>query len=321
MSKFNFKLLIFTIMLVLGIIILSSTVYASNEDVQILQNDSDEYLIYIKDYEEATFKFFAFSNDKNEEPDTYRTTATDSVGGKTVAYVDSNTKSLFSNPTYMWAKLDDGTYIMKAVEIDLSKAVKNTDLEEATKITNIIDADTTKTSTTEKEENGKKITTTIGEIELKDEKGDFSYIIINLPSSEEYNNLMKIATKISKFNSKTDMYTQIETYSEFLKLFNELKPNESDGWIKVEKNIIYQPENADDGNEYVVWIKDNKTKEIDVHFLTSTKEESEEIIKEALTTKLPVTYDNNTLLVVFGILVVLIIIVSIRIKCLNKKEN
>ena len=47
---------------------------------------------------------------------------------------------------------------------------------------------------------------------------------------------------------------------------------------------------------------------------------SYEKVTEEITVKLPVTGDNNTLLIVLGILVVAIIVVSIRIKSL-KKEN
>ncbi len=319
MSKQKLKFIILTIAIILGIIILNSSVFASNEGIQILENSSNEYLIYVKGHENATFKSFALSNDKDVEPTSYIPTEKDSEG-KTVAYVNDTTLALFDNTTYMWAKLEDGTYALEAVEIDLSSAVKSTDLETAASITKIIEADTTKTSTTEKEEDGKKITLTVGEVVLKDEEGSYSYIIVKLPNSEKYNNLMKLATKISKFNSETEMYTQIETYSEFLKLFNELKEG-LDGWVDVNGNTILQPAEAEDGEEYVLWIKDNESDDIDVQFLTSTKQYSEEKIKETITTKLPVTYDNNTLLIVFAILIVLIVAVAIRIEVLNKKEN
>ena len=49
--------------------------------------------------------------------------------------------------------------------------------------------------------------------------------------------------------------------------------------------------------------------------------ESEEKIMEKITTKLPITYDNNTLLIVLGILVVLTTVVFIRIRILNKKQE
>ena len=42
---------------------------------------------------------------------------------------------------------------------------------------------------------------------------------------------------------------------------------------------------------------------------------------EKITTKLPITYDNNTLLIVLGILVVLTTVVFIRIRILNKKQE
>ena len=319
MSNFKIKLIILTIAFILGLILLQTVAYASNENIQILEKDANNYLIYIKDNEATDFKF-AFSNDKNADKQTlnFRSAGTDSKesNANKVAYIDSETQ----DSKFLWVREGDN-YILEGVEIDLSKAIKDTDLQTAASITKTIEADATKTATTEKEDNGKKVTVTVGEVVLKDENGNYSYIIIKLPSSDEYNNLMKLATKISKFNSKTDMYTQIEAYSEFLKLFNSLKPNAEAGWIKADKNIIYQPEDAEENDEYVVWIKDNKTEDIDVQFLTSTKQYSEEKIKEKITTALPVTYDNNILLLVFAILIVLIIAVSIRIKYLNKKEN
>lgn len=318
MFNSKIKLLVIGLLFIIGIFLIPTIVNAANENVQILQNSSNEYLIYIKGNGNNSFKF-GFSNDKNAEPVLNKVSETDSESGEVIAYVDSTTISIFDNTTYMWAKYDEGEYILQAVEIDLSKAVKTTDLKTATKITKIIKADTSKTSTSEQIEGKTKITTTVGEVVL--ENGSYSYIGVKLPNSEDYNNFMKLATKISKINSKTDMYTQIEAYSEFLNLFNSLKPNAESGWVKADKNIIYQPEDAEDGEEYVLWIKDNNTEDIDVQFLISTKQESKEKIKETITTKLPVTYDNNILLVVFAILIVLIVAVTIRIKCLNKKEN
>ena len=224
------KLLVIGLLFVLGMILLQTGVNAANENIQILQNSSSEYLIYIKGNESSAFKF-GFSNDSATEPTLNKESQNDSESGKTIAYVDNTTIALFGSKTYMWAKLNDGEYILEGVEVDLSKAAKATDLDQAASITKIIEADLSKTSTTEKIENGVKITTTVGEIVLKDENGDYSYIIIPLPNSDDYNNLMKIATKVSKFNSETDMFTQIEAYSEFINLFNSLKPNAEAGWI------------------------------------------------------------------------------------------
>lgn len=319
MSKQKFKLIILALAFILALVILQSVVYASNENIQIVKNDKGEYMIYVKDNETTDFEF-AFSKNQSEDKTLLSFKQCESDSQTKIAYVDNDSISLFEDntPTYMWVKNGDN-YVLNGIEVDLSKAIKDSDLQYAATITKIIEADTTKTSTTEKTEDGKKITTTVGEIVLKDEQGNYSYITIKLPNSEEYNNFMKLATKISKLNSKTDMYTQIETYSEFLNLFNSLKPDSEAGWTNVDKNIIYQPEDAEAKDEYVVWIKDNKTDDIDVQFLTSTK--TEEKVKELITTKLPVTYDNNILLIVFAIVIVAIILVCIRIKFLNKKEN
>lgn len=322
MSKPKIKFIILTLAFILMLVALQTVVFASNENIQILQKDAQNYIIYVKDNESTDFEF-AFSNDKDADKTSlsYLSAETDSEDSNAnkIAYVNSATISLFDNTTYMWVK-DGEDFILEGIEVDLSKSIKDTDLQYASTITKIIDADATKTSTTEKEEDGKKITTTVGEVVLKDENGSYSYITIKLPNSEDYNNFMKLATKISKLNSDTDMYTQIEIYSKFLNLFESLKPDAEAGWTDVEGNIIYQPEDSEDGDEYIVWIKDNETGDIDVQFLTSTKKFSEEKVKEAITTKLPVTYDNNTLLFVFAIVIVLIIGVSIRIKVLSKKE-
>lgn len=321
MFNSKIKLLVIGLLFILGIFLLTTVVNAANENIQIVKNNKGEYMIYVKDNEGTNFEF-AFSKNQNEDKASLSFKQAETDSQIKIAYVDSDSISLFEDntPTYMWVK-DGDNYILNGIEVDLSKAITDTNLQYAATITKIIGADSTKTSTTEKTEDGKKITTTVGEIVLENENGDYSYITIKLPNSEDYNNFMKLATKVSKLNSNTDMYTQIETYSEFLNLFNSLKPDSEAGWLKADKNIIYQPEDAEDGEEYVVWIKDNNTDDIDVQFLTSTKKFSEEKIKETITTKLPVTYDNNTLLIVFAIVVVAIILVCVRIKYLNKKES
>ena len=153
------------------------------------------------------------------------------------------------------------------------------------------------------------------------DEGEYSYILIK--ESEEYAKLTDLATRISKFNSETNMYTQIQVYSEFFNKSKELAPDNAAEWIKVENNEILQPEDSENGEKYILWIKEENstTQKLDIQFLTSHKEYSEEKIIETITTKLPVTYDNNTLLIVLAILIVAIIAVLIRIKVLNKKEK
>ena len=132
---------------------------------------------------------------------------------------------------------------------------------------------------------------------------------------------MDLAERISKFDNETnlDMYAKLEVYNEFSTLFNNLKYNlDYDKWVDVEENEIYQPSDAKNGDKYVLWIKEGR-ETIDAQFLTSKY--VEEKVVEKITTKLPVTYDNNILLVVLGILVIAIIAVSIRIKSLEKESK
>ena len=89
-------------------------------------------------------------------------------------------------------------------------------------------------------------------------------------------------------------------------------------WKTIENNTIKQPADAQNGEQYILWlVADN---DVDVHFLTSLRKYDEEVVKEEVRTKLPHTYDNNTILIIFAIVVVAIVAVSIRIAVLKKKE-
>lgn len=325
MTNLKSKLLVLAIISIVLIFAIQISVNASNENIQILEKNTEKYIIYIKDNLNTKFEF-AFSNDKTADKNNalkYYDAETDSTetNANKVAFVNAETISLFTAPTYMWARI--GTdYILEGVEIDLSKAINESDLQFASNITKTIKVDTTKTNTTEETVDGKKVTITTGKVVLE-ETGNYSYMLIKEPTSEDYAKLTDLATRISKFNSETNMYTQIQVYSEFLNIFTMLAPNESAEWTKVKENEILQPEDSEDGQKYILWLKqeDGQTKIIDIQFLTSNKKYSEEKIMETITTKLPVTYDNNILLVVFAILVVAIVVVCIRIKMLNKKEK
>lgn len=200
----------------------------------------------------------------------------------------------------------------------MDKAIIEQDISYIDSLTKMINLTIT-TETTEKTENDVKITTTLGKIEL--EEGKYLYQLIK-PTTEEYKNLVTYLERMSKINS-VDAYTELKTYNEFANLFEKLL-NELDGekWENpTDKNEIFQPEDAKTGDQYVLWIMDSEKQIIDIQLLTSIREESQEKIVERVTTKLPVTYDNNVLLIVLGILVIVAIIVAVRINSLNKKQE
>ena len=325
MIKLKTKLIISAMVFTLALITMQLSIYAANENIEIVQKNNNDYLIYVKDNLNSDFKF-AFSNNKNEDKAllTFKKAETDSTEeSNKIAFVNSTIINLFTNPTYMWVKDNNENYIIDGIQIDLKESIDAKKLSDMSNITKVIPADTNQTNTTETEVGGKKITTTIGKAVLPKTKGSYEYIIVKLPYMDEYENLMKLATRISEFNNETDMYTKISIYKDFNKLLEELRPNSDSNWTKVENNEIEQPKDAEDGTQYVLWINENNGNDSkqDVQFLTSTKKVSEEKITEKITTKLPVTYDNNLLLVVLVILVILAIVAGIRIKTLSKRKK
>lgn len=325
MIKLKTKLIILAMVFTLALITMQLSIYAANENIEIVQKNNNDYLIYVKDNLNSDFKF-AFSNNKNEDKAllTFKKAETDSTEeANKIAFINSTTINLFANPTYMWVKDNNENYIIDGIQIDLKEAINAKKISDISNITKEIPVDTKQTNTTETEVDGKKITTTVGKVVLPKTQGNYEYIIVKLPYTPEYEKLMKLATRISNFNSETDMYTQIGIYKDFNKLIEELRPNSDSNWTKIENNEIEQPRDAEDGTQYVLWINENNGNysKQDVQFLTSTKEVSEEKITEKITTKLPVTYDNNILLIALTILVIVAIIVGIRIKTLSKKEK
>ncbi|MGN1298967.1 MAG: hypothetical protein ACI4UE_03185 [Candidatus Scatovivens sp.] len=326
MANLKNKLIVLIIVFILGIVALQVSAYATNENIEIIKKSNEDYLIYIKDNLNKDFEF-AFSNDKEGKDLNFDKKAgldsdPKSANANKIAYVNSLTIGLFNKPTYMWAK-DENGYIIEGVEIDLNKAISATSLEEMSNITKTIPVNLEQTNTTEEEVDGKKIITTVGKVVLENTDGKYQYVLVKLPNSEEYDELLSLLTRISKFNDETDMYTKISVFNKFNSLYESLKPTSESDWTDVVNNEILQPSDSKNGEQYVLWLKEeNKSNtKIDIQLLTCNREESEEKIVEKITTKLPVTYDNNVLLVVLAVLIIAIIVVSLRIRSLNKKEE
>ena len=75
------KLKLMLAIIIFSILVVSVTsIFATNEKIQILQKANEEYMIYIQNHLEESFEF-AFSNDKNanKEELSYRNAATDTA--------------------------------------------------------------------------------------------------------------------------------------------------------------------------------------------------------------------------------------------------
>lgn len=324
MKKLRTKLIIALLLVTVIFSMVQLSIYATNENMEIVKKSDTEYLIYIKEVMDTDFSF-AFSNDKDTEPEklTYIKSAKDSAenNANSIAYIDDTTIALFSNDTYMWVK-NSNKYILEGIKIDLSDSITNSELSSVDSISKTIKVDLTQLSQNEEVINDVVYKTTVGKVVLLKD-GDYKYQLVKATTSQDYSNFMKLAEKISKLNDNSEYYTKLETYANFYDVYQKLKNELSnEAWLAVENNEILQPEEANDGEEYILWLcKTDQNNLTDVQFLTCKKEMSQEKVIEKITTKLPVTYDNNILLVILGILVLATIAVIIRIIILKKSEK
>lgn len=325
MLSYKTKLTVSTIIAILFISILGMiyTVNGANENIQIIKKSGNEYLIYISEHMDSQFEF-AFSNDQGADKETlgYKSSILDSTSEKNnVAYIDNSLyTTYFSGKTYFWARDLSGKYFAEKVEVDLSKAIEESNVNLINNLTKIIKVDTKNTITTSEVVNEVKVTKTVGKVDVLEE-GTTYYQLVKLPASEEYNEFMKTAEKIANDKIENNMYAKLEVANKFSDYYNRLVPDIDDAnWIKVNNNTILQPEKSHNGEQYILWLKteNNRENKIDVQFLTCFEDYKPEVISEKITTKLPVTYDNPILFIILAVLVVAFVVVLIL---RNKSEK
>lgn len=325
MLSYKTKLTVSTIIAILFISILGMiyTVNGANENIQIIKKSGNEYLIYISEHMDSQFEF-AFSNDQGADKETlgYKSSILDSTSEKNnVAYIDNSLyTTYFSGKTYFWARDLSGKYFAEKVEVDLSKAIEESNVNLINNLTKIIKVDTKNTITTSEVVNEVKVTKTVGKVDVLEE-GTTYYQLVKLPASEEYNEFMKTAEKIANDKIENNMYAKLEVANKFSNYYNRLVPDIDDAnWIKVNNNTILQPEESHNGEQYILWLKteNNRENKIDVQFLTCFEDYKPEVISEKITTKLPVTYDNPILFIILAVLVVAFVVVLIL---RNKSEK
>ncbi len=323
MKKVKSKIAIGILCAISFLVAMSLTVQASTEDkkVEIVKLVNDEYVIYIADNLTTEFEF-AFSTGNEEEPTTYLPAGTE--GENTVAFRNETTIQVYGeNAHYLWVKTAENAYILKAKEIDWATAMTTEEVDKIQNLTKTIQTTTTQVKIQDEVVDGKNIQVTVGAVEIKEE-GTYTYQIVKVPETGDYRDFVNLADRISKFTDETDMYTKLSVYHAFYAIYTQLhNALVADAWENVVDSQILQPEDAQNGDQYIVWIKGtnaNGTVE-DVQFLTSDREDTILKEREQIITKLPVTYDNNVLLFVLAGLVVVTIAVSVRIKMLENKKQ
>lgn len=307
----------------LFILFFSNKVLATNDGLTILRKNDTEYIIYLnanldKEYE------YAFTNNKgdNKESLDYIRAEKESAENKYVMYI-SGTKydNYFKGNTavYVYARDLDGNYLADGISIDLNDSIPYSAVDLANNVTKRIAVDTTQKTVTQKTENEIKYTQINGRVDITDDKDSkYSYYLVKLPSTDDYNRFMSLAEEINKLQANSGLYDNIRMCKEFYDLYNQLMPSEN--WAEVTDMKIEQPADSKTGEQYVLWIKNDTKNIVDVQFLTCFQDENKEFVKEEnivkTTSKLPITYDSVILFVILGVALVLLVMVIVA-----KKKN
>ncbi len=319
-------------MLVVAIFIIlltnATSIFASNEGMQIVQKNEKEYMIYIQNNTSNAFEF-AFSNDKNANKDdlAYRNAATDTTESNAnyIAYVDEDLyNTYFSKNTYIWARDEEGKYFVEASLVNLGNSIKDNEIETTNTMTKRISVDMTQTYEKPAEiKNDVKITKTVGKVVIK-EDGTTKYQLVKVTDTGDYANFVKEIERIASGKVVNDYYAKLETSKEVADLYNKLIPKANDkNWETVKNNEILQPEEAKKDEQYVLWLKNENNGEtkLDVQVLTCFEDYKPEVISEKIATKLPKTSDDPTLFIILAILLVATICVATIRLWSSKKEK
>jgi len=338
MHRISVKLLsVLTIFLFVAVIPIA--VLAANEDVSIVTTISSEskqeYIIYIKGTSEKKFKY-AFSTDANpEEMDLYYINSISDLNENQSAFLDAKTYDKLSkenNTIFMWAKDEKENLILEGIQLDLTKALTEENIDTVESLTTKIDvkiAENEEDTTTIRNENvdGVEETTKVGYVQIIDnKKATYYYETVKLPSSEEYNQLMTLAEKVRNEYETMEIYEKVQLAEQFNNVFKTVTTDAK--WKEVEDMMVTQPEESVAGDKYIVLLKkvdEQGVTTLDAQFLTAYDAYKPNVVKEQVvtqeTTKLPITYDSIALFVVLGIILVLVVVIFIRMKKLNKQNE
>ena len=337
MNRISVKLLS-VLAIFLFIAVLPIAVLAANENVSVVskinEKSETEYIIYIKDYTDKNFKYAFTTNANPEEMDLSYINSISDLGENQAAFLDAATYEKLSKQSstiYMWAK-DEENLILKGIQLDLSKSLTKEEIEISEKLTNRIKveiADSEEDTTTIRNENidGVEETVAVGYVKIvDDEKATYYYERTKLPSSEQYNQLMRLAEQIRDEYDEMDIYEKVQFGAQFNELYSKVMSEAK--WNELEGTMIEQPEESVSGDKFIVLLKkvDNKGETtMDVQFLTAFDAYKPNVVKEEVvtqeTSKLPITYDSIALFIALGVIVLLVVLVFIRMKKLNKQNE
>ena len=329
-AKLTGAIVLFMMIMLVPMIVLADT----NENVQIISNTDEqgnkEYIVYIQELMQTNFASAVSNSESTPEQDLTFVTARDGEGN----YVADLKNVVTEGPTYLYVKYNqDNQEKTDIIELDLSKALDKTDMEYVENTTKRIDTETVSDLVEINEEiDGVQTKRTVGGIQITDtDNATYEYQLTKVTdNTPSYSRLFELANELNddEYENK-DMYSKLQLASEFYTLYNQLI--EETIWIDVVNNEIRQPNDAAKGDQYVVLIR--KTAE-DGTVITDAKLMKSEFLEDNRvepareekrtvqeTAKLPITGDSIILFVALAMVVIALIIVFVRMKKLDKKED
>lgn len=333
MKKFKAKLtgaiVLFIMLMLVPMIVLAVT----NENVQIISKTTDEqgkeYIVYIQELMQTNFASAVSNSENTPEQDLNFVTAQDGEGNY-VAQFDAN--AVTGETTYLYVKYNqENEEKTDVLQLDLSKALDKTDMEYVENTTKRIETETVKDLVEINEEiNGVQTTLTVGGLRITDtDNATYEYQLMKVNEGTSYSRLVELVDELNSENyNQKDMYSKIQLTSEFYTLYNQLIERAT--WEAVSNNEIRQPSDAVEGDQYVVLIRktaEDGTVTTDAKLMLSqitpyeTREDVQETRVVQETAKLPITGDSIVLFVALAMIVIALIIVFVRMKKLNKKED
>ena len=329
-AKLTGAIVLFIILMLVPMIVLAVT---NEENIQIISNTDEqgdtEYIVYIQDLMGTNFASAVSNVDNAPEQDLNFVTARD--GDKNyVAQIKAD--AVTGDTTYLYVKYNqDNQEKTDVIKLDLSKALDKTDMEYVKNTTNRIGTETVENLEEVNEEiNGVRTTLTVGGLKITDtDNATYEYQLTKVTDNTPYSRLVELADELNSDNyNQKDMYSKIQLTSEFYNLYNQLM--EEATWTAVTDNEIRQPSDAIKGDQYVVLIRktaEDGTVTTDAKLMVSDltpyerREDVEETRTVQETAKLPITGDSIVLFVALAVVVIALIIVFVRMKKLNKKED
>lgn len=310
------------LIVVLVLALIPTFVRATDINGIILLKTDGEKVIYIKDMENTEYKY-AFSDNNDATSATYLTATKDS-NDEFVAFIEKG-------QTYKYMFVKNGENI-DTVELSTLKSITEQEIKDVEKLTKIIGVNTEESTVKVSQDKGTTVTKTRGKIVITDE-GDYQYQLIEvLDKNNSTSNLNETAVELynqlSALENANKMYdkllAEITIRDNYKKLLDEAN------WKDATNKEILQPEDSQEGEKFVVLIRQVENEDPvrnDVQFMTcgraddegvevTEKQEKKTVEKK---TALPVTGENLALYIIFGIIILAIIVLIVRMQKSKEK--